>query len=150
MLNRQRKYLMSIAIIGSIMMLSLKDTLNVVHTILHQIPNPFHHHHTSGQEGFYHHQNDPRQSFFSHGQHSHSLDDHIVHAKSDETKATQKNKSEKKEIEKSQKMNLFAEESNAIVFHANFYPKNKLFFYAASFFSYTHPSPPSPPPEIGA
>jgi hypothetical protein len=56
----QGKYVVSL-VIASIMMLSLKDGLNSLHTILHLIPNPFHYHisytahYHHDKYGHYHH-----------------------------------------------------------------------------------------------
>lgn len=148
MQQRKRKYLLSILIIGSIFALSMKDTLEMAHTFLHAIPNPFHHHEVEGH-AFYHHQNDPRQPFFSYGNHKHSLEDHVHSVKKDKhTASSQKDKSEKKDLEKSLKTNLFVEDLSELRFYFASYPKSKMSLYFISFFDYLHPSPPTPPPDM--
>jgi hypothetical protein len=148
MQQRKRKYLLSILIIGSIFALSVKDTLEVVHAFLHAIPNPFHHHDLEGH-AFYHHQNDPRQSFFSYGNHKHSLEDHVHSAKKNKHSASsQKDKSEKQDLEKSLKTNLFVNDLCELRFYFAICPKSKMLNNGSSFFDYLHSSPPSPPPDM--
>ena len=147
----QRKYCAIAVVIISIVTLSLKDTLNLAHELLHAIPNPFHYHQNEGCEAFYHQGIDPRQSFFSHPGHQHSTDDHANGDQEDqhdhENHASQKNKTE---LEKTLKTNLFCENLEVFAQYSIYYPKLKTDYYQASFFDYQHPSPPSPPPEISA
>ena len=146
----KRKYCAIAVVIISIVTLSLKDTLNAAHEFLHAIPNPFHHHEVEGH-AFYHHQNDPRQSFFSYGNHSHSLDDHAHSSKKDKhTSSSQKDKSDKQDLEKSLKTNLFVQDMRKLRFYFASYPKSKMSQYVIVFLDYLHPSPPTPPPELGA
>lgn len=149
--QRKRKYLLSLVVIGSVMMLSFRDTASFVHTFLHQFSNPFHHHGTDNL-AFYHHDNDPRHAFFGHGNgHMHSLDDHVHHSKTDKhLKSEQKDNSEKKEIEKSLKTNLFFEEPTVFVLSLGTCPKSKMGLFVNAFFYRTQPTPPGPPPELGA
>lgn len=148
MQQRKRKYLLSILIIGSIFVLSVKDTLEVVHAFLHAIPNPFHHHDLE-VHAFYHHQNDLRQSFFSYGNHKHSLEDHVHSVKKNKhTASSQKDKSEKQDLEKSLKTNLFVQDMGEVRFCFASYSKSKMSQYIIAFFDYLHPSPPTPPPDM--
>jgi len=134
-------------IIGSIFALSLKDTLEMAHVFLHAIPNPFHKHEV---DAFHHHHNDSKKSFFSYGNHKHSLEDHVHSAKKDKHAASsQKDKSEKQDLEKSLKTNLFVQDMGELRFYFASFPKSKM-WYVHPFFDYLHPSPPTPPPEIDA
>lgn len=146
MQQRKRKYLLSILIIGSIFALSIKDTLEVVHAFLHAIPNPFHHHEVDA----FHHQHVSGKSFFSYGNHKHSLEDHVHAAKKDKhtsSSSSQKDKSEKQDLGKSLKTNLFVQDMGELKFYFVSNPKSKMSNYGVSFFDYLHPSPPSPPPD---
>lgn len=147
MQQRKRKYLISILIIGSIIALSVKDTFEVLHSILHTIPNPFHHHEINGIANFHHHENNPKKSFFNYAQHSHSLEDHLDSI----TKNPQKASSEKKKADKNgqkklQKTNLYSEELHSICFYFSFRNKFKK-PHDDVFFSSFRISPPTPPPQ---
>jgi len=61
----QGKYVATL-VIASILILSLKDGVSSLHTILHLIPNPFHYH--ISYTAHYHHD--------EHGHHHHELADH--------------------------------------------------------------------------
>lgn len=144
------------AIIGSIFMLSMKDTLDVVHTILHKIPNPFHHHHIE-DHSFYHHRTDPHRGFFSaipieknKHTHTHSLEDHIPHSHTKDVKAaTKKDKSSKSKVAKKIKIDLFTEVYTSMVKSMSD-EEEILFSYLPVFFYHTTQFPPNPPPEISA
>ncbi len=144
MQKRKRKYLLSILIIGSIFTLSLKDTLEVAHAFLHAIPNPFHQHEVDA----FHHHNVSRQSFFSYGNHKHSLEDHVHSAKKDKHNASsQKDKSEKLDLKKSLKTNLFVQDMGELRFFFSSYLKSNMLNSGISFFNYLHSSSPTPPPD---
>ena len=143
------------AIIGSIFMLSMMDTMDVVHTVLHKIPNPFHHHHTDDDHSFYHHHTDPHRGFFSaipieKHEHTHSLEDHMPHSHTKDIKAVaKKDKSSKSKFTKKIKVDLFTEVYTSMV--KNVSDEEEISFsYAPAFFFHTTQFPPNPPPEISA
>jgi hypothetical protein len=74
-------------IISCIAVISLKDTLRSIHSLLHHIPNPFHnhshvHHHDHGHGHHSHHSGD--EHGHTHRADHHSKDQHHIHHHSSE------------------------------------------------------------------
>lgn len=131
-------------------MLSFRETMGTLHSLLHQIPNPIHYHQT-GALPHYHHSDHSGRSFFAHENHSHvhSMEDHVQGTpKGKHLKTEQKKKSGESEQEKSTKTTLFL--SNTHDFHFAFAWIKNMLPGNSPFFSYLSPVPTGPPPEMEA
>ncbi len=99
-MNIPRKYLTIYVVLGSILIFSLKDSLGLIHTVLHAIPNPYHHHsylphtHLEGDHG--HDEQAPHTHQVQHPTtgHQHDLMDHVAYGH----KKDQASQSDKEEI----------------------------------------------------
>jgi hypothetical protein len=77
------------------------------------------------------------------------LEDHVHLAKKDKpVTSSQKDKSEKQDLEKSLKTNLFVQDMSELRFCFASNPKGKMTNYSVSFFDCSLPSPPTPPPDM--
>jgi hypothetical protein len=127
----------------------MKDTFRVAHTVLHTIPNPFHHHGAYNPLAYYH-ETSSNRSFFSHGSHGHvhhSLEDHLALHSNEQVVPDSEDKTPKKDLEKSQKHILFWEELFSVQLSGMLYPKNEVAFYLTPFLTCLTCPPPNPPPE---
>ncbi len=142
-----------VVLLMSVAVLSSQGTFDVLHTLLHKIPNPFHYH-TTETDFVYHHETSRSHSFFEHESHGHShrhgyhsLEDHLALHQKDIAKSPSKEKDSKKEVEKSSKNPLFWQAIASDRFIGMFNAVYKWSLYASPFLASSISTPPSPPPE---
>lgn len=134
MMKRKSTHITLLAVIGCLLLLSLKDTLSLLHSVLHQIPNPFHHHgHGAGHS---------HSLLHWHGSHDSSGQ---LAKEEPQKKATKKDS--KKNRKTTLKIDLFVEQPLECFATLT---TDKPAYLAIVSRSATRllPTPPNPPPEI--
>lgn len=150
-MNLPRKYLMLYVVLGSILIFSLKDTLNLIHTLLHAIPNPLHahtfahqhlpiEHHTPHDEHVPHTHQVQQPS--THGHH-HDVMDHLAYGNSKE-RTVQNNK----EIKTSSEISWNIEKLFSFQLCQPYQLQGVATLFTSEHIQFRHSCPPSPPPKI--
>jgi hypothetical protein len=108
------KYLSCLLIVFSLLALSFKDSVELLHTFAHAIPNPFHHHELKVR--LQHHPHAGKTFFtYAHHGHSHSLSDH-THFTVEKKDSSSSSEKENDEAQGKSKLHLFCVSSSEIEF----------------------------------